>query len=148
MLAKQLYPVSPVALAIIAGATTPAAAFAGAKCWSSTLGCEMIWDGAAWRICPTYSAPITIGVATYTVPNGVSELIFNVACTVTLPAPASYAGRALYMKNTSALAVSSATANVAPIGSAIAGTAILIAFAAKWVRLVSNGAAWVVMAGN
>lgn len=68
--------------------------------------------------------------------------------TVTLPDPATFPGRELMFKTTTAFTVISATANVAPLTSTTAGTAILAATAGKWATLVSNGTAWVIMQGN
>lgn len=149
MFGKQLFPESLPALAIVAGATTPAPANAGAHCWSSTLACEMIWDGAAWRIMPLpLRAATSVAAATYTVAASDTDIIFSVACTVTLPAAASYPGRELNLKNIAALAVISNAANVKPLATNVAATAILAATAGKFCRMVSDGASWVVMSAN
>jgi hypothetical protein len=66
-------------------------------------------------------------------------------CTVTLPAAASWAGRQVVFKNLQAQALVSASSNVAPIGSATPGTAILPATVGAWATLVSDGTNWVVM---
>lgn len=68
--------------------------------------------------------------------------------TVILTDPTTCAGRSLHFKNLAAFTVVSASANVAPLDSETAGTAILAATAGKWVHLQSNGTVWVVMAGN
>lgn len=65
--------------------------------------------------------------------------------TVTLPTASSYTGREIMIKTIAAQAVNSASSNVAPIGSATAGTAILAATAGKWATLVSDGTNWIVM---
>lgn len=67
-------------------------------------------------------------------------------CTVTLSDPTSCGGRAVTFKNLQAQALVSASSNVAPIGSATPGTAILPATAGAWATLVSDGTNWVVMA--
>jgi hypothetical protein len=67
------------------------------------------------------------------------------ACTVTLPAASLWGGRAVGFKNLQAQALVSASSNVAPIGSATPGTAILPATVGAWATLVSNGTNWVVM---
>ena len=67
-------------------------------------------------------------------------------CTVTLPAASAWAGRAVTFKNLQAQLLVSASSNVAPIGSATPGTAILAASVGAWATLVSDGTNWVVMA--
>jgi hypothetical protein len=67
-------------------------------------------------------------------------------CTVTLPAASSAPGRAVTFKNLQAQTLISASSNVAPIGSATPGTAILAASVGAWATLVSDGTNWVVMA--
>lgn len=66
-------------------------------------------------------------------------------CTVTLPAASSSGGRAVTFKNLQAQTLVSASSNVAPIGSASPGTAILAASVGAWATLVSDGSNWVVM---
>lgn len=67
-------------------------------------------------------------------------------CTVTLPAASSWGGRAVTFKNLQAQTLVSASSNVAPIGSATPGTAILPGLVGAWATLVSDGTNWVVMA--
>jgi hypothetical protein len=67
---------------------------------------------------------------------------------VTLPAANTCAGRQLYVKTIATRALNSASANVAPIGSATVGTGILTATVGKWAILVSNGTNWVIMCAN
>ena len=67
-------------------------------------------------------------------------------CTVTLPAASSWGGRAVTFKNLQAQTLVSASSNVAPIGSATPGTAILAASVGAWATVVSDGTNWVVMA--
>jgi hypothetical protein len=66
-------------------------------------------------------------------------------CIVTLPAASSWGGRSVVFKNLQAQALVSASSNVAPIGSATLGTAILPASVGAWATLVSDGTNWVVM---
>ena len=66
-------------------------------------------------------------------------------CTVTLPAASSWVGRVVVFKNLQAQTLVSASSNVAPIGSATPGTAILPATVGAWATLVSDGTNWVVM---
>jgi hypothetical protein len=67
-------------------------------------------------------------------------------CTVTLPAASAWGGRSVTFKNLQAQTLVSASSNVAPIGSATPGTAILAASVGAWATLVSDGTNWVVMA--
>ena len=67
-------------------------------------------------------------------------------CIVTLPAASSWGGRSVTFKNLQAQTLVSASSNVAPIGSATLGTAILAASVGAWATLVSDGTNWVVMA--
>lgn len=66
-------------------------------------------------------------------------------CTVTLPAASSWGGRSVVFKNLQAQTLVSASSDVAPIGSATPGTAILPATVGAWATLVSDGTNWVVM---
>lgn len=145
---RNMFPVGLPSLAIIAGATTPAPSQPGALAWSSTLACAMIWTGAAWWIHPFTSPPVTVAAATYTVATSDTNLIFTVACTVTLPTPANFKGRRLNVKVIGAFAISSASANVAPIASATAGTPILTAVTGKYAELVCDGTNWIVVIAN
>ena len=67
-------------------------------------------------------------------------------CIVTLPAASSWSGRQVTFKNLQAQTLVSASSDVAPIGSATPGTAILPATVGAWATLVSDGTNWVVMA--
>jgi hypothetical protein len=67
-------------------------------------------------------------------------------CTVTLPPASNWGGRSVTFKNLQAQTLVSASSNVAPIGSATPGTAILPATVGAWATLVSDGTNWVVMA--
>lgn len=94
------------------------------------------------------TAPV-IKTADFTVGDTETFLINNKsgsACTVTLPAAASWTGRILVIKTIQAQAVNSASSNVIPIGSNSAGTAIVTNVAGSWAMLVSNGTNWVIMA--
>jgi hypothetical protein len=66
-------------------------------------------------------------------------------CIVTLPAASSWGGRQVVFKNLQAQTLVSAASDVAPIGSATLGTAILPASVGAWATLVSDGTNWVVM---
>lgn len=95
------------------------------------------------------SAPVTVNAATYTqLISDFSLLVTTTAPTITLLAAASYPGKILYINNITATAVISASANVIPLGSATAGTAILAATAGKFAMLQSNGTNWVTIMAN
>lgn len=67
------------------------------------------------------------------------------SCVVTLPAASSWGGRSVTFKNLQAQTLVSASSDVAPIGSATLGTAILPASVGAWATLVSDGTNWVIM---
>ena len=96
------------------------------------------------------SVPVTITTTPYTVTGGQNSFIFNgtSTITVTLPDAVTYSGQLIFFKTLAAQAVNSASSNVAPIGSATVGTAILAATSGKWAIMQSNGTNWVVMAAN
>jgi hypothetical protein len=92
-------------------------------------------------------APIT-KTADFTVANGEIWYINNKSgstCTVTLPAASSWTGRTLTFKNMQAQTLVSASSNVVPIDSTVAGTSILLAVVGNWVTMVSDGTNWVIM---
>lgn len=70
------------------------------------------------------------------------------AITVTFPTASANAGRVVMIKTIAAQAVNSASANVKPIDSNTAGTAIITGTAGKWAILVCDGTNWVEMAAN
>jgi hypothetical protein len=91
----------------------------------------------------------TLGSATDSVLGSDKYLIYSAACTSTLPSAASSVDRGpIFMMNTTAAAVISASSNVCPLGSAAPGTAILAATAGKWAILVSDGTNWRIVAAN
>jgi hypothetical protein len=92
---------------------------------------------------------IVTKAADFTLSNTESWVINNKSgstCTVTLPAASSWGGRQVTFKNLQAQTLVSASSNVAPIGSATPGTAILPATIGSWATLVSDGTNWVIMA--
>lgn len=93
--------------------------------------------------------PVT-KTAAFTVAANENEIICNgsASITVTLPDATTQPGRKIRLKTRAAFTVISSSANVKPLDSDTAGTAILSATAGKWAELVSDGANWVVMAGN
>lgn len=95
--------------------------------------------------------PVT-KTAAFAVANNENWIICNGASanvTVTLPNPANWVGREIMFKNLSGTyTVVSGSANVAPLNSVTAGTAILPATAGSWVTLVSDGANWIAMQGS
>jgi hypothetical protein len=92
-------------------------------------------------------APVT-KTANFTVAANETWLINNKSgstCTVTLPSPATYTGRYLTFKNMQAQTLVSASSNVVPIDSTVAGTAILLAVVGNWATMVSDGTNWIIM---
>jgi hypothetical protein len=92
---------------------------------------------------------IATKVANFTLADSEGWVINNKSgstCTVTLPAASAWGGRAVTFKNLQAQTLVSASSNVAPIGSATPGIAILAASVGAWATLVSDGTNWVVMA--
>jgi hypothetical protein len=86
--------------------------------------------------------------ADFTVADDEGWLINNKTgstCIVTLPDATLWAGRQLVFKNLQAQTLVSDASNVAPIGSATPGTAILPATVGAWATLVSDEVNWVIM---
>ena len=93
------------------------------------------------------SAPVT-KTANFTVAANETWLINNKSgstCTVTLPSASLYVGRYLTFKNMQAQTLVSASSNVVPIDSTVAGTAILLAVVGNWATMVSDGTNWIIM---
>jgi hypothetical protein len=65
--------------------------------------------------------------------------------TLTFPAASSWPGRYITVKNLQTQTVVSASSNIVPIGSAVAGTAILLGVVGNWATMVSDGTNWVIM---
>ena len=93
-----------------------------------------------------FTAPVTV-TADFTV--GTSSWYINnksgSTCTVTLPTPSSYVGRQITFKNMQAQLLNSASSNVVPIDSTVAGTSILLNVIGNWATIVSDGTNWVIM---
>lgn len=93
--------------------------------------------------------PVTINAATKTVQVTEFALRFTTtSCTVTLPSAATFTGRILLLSTVTANSVTSASANVVPLGSAVAGTAILAATAGRFAVLQSDGSLWYTLLAN
>tara|TARA_R110000868_G_scaffold56524_1_gene174905 strand:+ start:1566 stop:2294 length:729 start_codon:yes stop_codon:yes gene_type:complete len=93
--------------------------------------------------------PVITVTSNFTLDNTAGWVINNKSgstCTVTLPSAATATGRVVTFKNLQLQTLVSASSNVAPIGSATPGTAILPATVGAWATLVSDGTNWVVMA--
>jgi len=107
-------------------------------------------DNLGVKGCIASKAPVTLSGTTGSVGTADSSIIINSSggFTLTLPSASSYPGRWLTIKTIAANAVTSASSNVVPIGSATAGTAILAATAGKFIRLQSDGTNWVAMEAN
>lgn len=96
------------------------------------------------------STPVYSVSTTYTVGVTDSAIIANptAAMVITLLSAATYPGREMIIKNTSAYAITSASANVVPITAVSPGSALVAAGPGKWVSLRSDGANWQVLMGN
>jgi hypothetical protein len=95
----------------------------------------------------TVSAPVT-KTANFTVADGEAWIINNKSgstCTVTLPTASAWVGRQLIFKNMQAQTLVSASSNVVPLDSTVAGTAILLDVVGNWATMVSDGTNWVIM---
>jgi len=105
--------------------------------------------GAMTGLRSGYVAPVT-KTGDFTLGANENEVICNgtASITVTLPSASSFVGRKVRIKTRAAFTVISASSNVKPLDTDTAGTAILAATAGKWAELVSDGANWVIMAGN
>ena len=93
------------------------------------------------------AAPVSTAI-NLTVATTTKSIICTAVAVLTLPAPATYTGRELLIKNTTAATVTSASANVVPLLGGAASTAILAATAGKTATLVSDGTNWIIMASN
>ena len=88
----------------------------------------------------TVTADFTVGTSSWYINNKSGS-----TCVVTLPTPSSYVGRQITIKNMQAQLVNSASSNVVPIDSTIAGTSILLNVIGNWATMVSDGTNWVIM---
>lgn len=94
-------------------------------------------------------APSSVNAATYTVGADDYSLRFTTTnCTVTLPSAVASTGRILVLNTITANSVASASSNVIPLGSNVAGTAILSASAGKFAMLQSDGSNWITLLAN
>jgi len=91
------------------------------------------------------SAPVTKSGTSGAQGAAENSLIINASGAYTLTLLAPSAGRMLLIKSLAAFAISSASANVCPLGSATPGTAILTAGVGKWAILQGDGTNWIVM---
>lgn len=88
----------------------------------------------------TVTADFTVGTSAWYINNKSGS-----TCTVTLPTASLWSGRQLTFKNMQAQTLVSASSNVVPIDSTVAGTAILLAVVGNWATMVSDGTNWVIM---
>lgn len=107
------------------------------------------FTGAITSTSATLARGYVAGTATtYTVLSTDTHISWSATATTTFTLPTATLGRELYIRNTTAFAINSASANVLPLTSNTAGTAILAATAGKFAKLVGNGTNWVVMMAN
>jgi hypothetical protein len=94
-----------------------------------------------------FKSPTTVAAATYTQLTTDSTLDVTVtALTLTLLAAATYPGQVLYIRaSTATTAITSASSNVVPFGTTIAGIAVMVS-GGKFTVLQSNGTNWLVIA--
>jgi hypothetical protein len=93
-------------------------------------------------------ATVLTKTADYTITGTDTWIINNKtgsSLTLTFPAASSWPGRYITVKNLQTQTVVSASSNIVPIGSAVAGTAILLGVAGNWATMVSDGTNWVIM---
>ena len=95
----------------------------------------------------TFQVPGAIKTANFTVGDNDRYIICNGSGTLvaTLPDPAVWPGREIYIKTIANHKVDSASSNVKPIATNTAGVAIVANTAGKAALLVSDGTDWVVM---
>lgn len=95
----------------------------------------------------TFQVPGAIKTADFTVGDNDRYIICNGSGTLlaTLPDPALWLGREIYIKTIANHKVDSASSDVKPINSNTAGIAIVANTAGKAALLVSDGTNWVVM---
>ena len=93
-----------------------------------------------------WQVPATVSAATYSVNDTDVAVQFQAACVVALPLEAT--GRVLLLSTLTADAVTSAEANVVPLGSTTPGTAILAATAGKFAMLQNDGTNWITLQAN
>jgi hypothetical protein len=107
------------------------------------------FTGAITSTSATLARGYVAGTATtYSVLATDTHISWSATATTTFTLPTATLGRELYIRNTTAFAINSASANVLPLTSTTAGTAILAATAGKFAKLVGNGTNWVVMMAN
>jgi len=92
-------------------------------------------------------APTEVSSTPYTVTSTDNWIIHTRAGTtsINLPAPASWTGREITLKNTTAFVVTSSSSNVVPLAGGAATTALLLGTAGLFTTIVSNGTNWVKM---
>jgi hypothetical protein len=120
--------------------------------FDQTPSSDTVHVGALYANTLGLAIPVTETAATHVVATTTSSLICNrtTTITVTLPDPATFSGRILYIKqiNASAGTVISNASNVVPLNGGAAGTAILAATQGKFAMLQSDGTNWIIMMAN
>jgi len=96
------------------------------------------------------TTPVAITTTTYAMLTTDTVLLFQgaSACAVTLQDITSQIGNTILLVNLTAFAITSALADVLPLGSLVAGTAILSATVGKWALMQFNGTYWQIIANN
>ena len=121
------------------GATTPAAVTGTTVKGNTAVQTAGFFQG---------TTPTAVTATSYTVLGTDNFVQYAATATSTVTLGTATAGRMLWVRNSTAFAINSASSNVLPLTSTTAGTAILTATAGKWALLVGNGTNWVIMSGN
>lgn len=109
-------------------------------------------NGANWVVVEQselVSPVVSTAASSYVVTDTDTAISFTgTGCNVTLPSAASYPGRQLLMRTTTANPVNSLASNIGTLNGGVT-SAILVATAGKWTILQSDGGSfWQVMAAN
>jgi len=109
------------------------------------LGGNMSINGA---VAITGSAGFTTSYTVQPTDTWLTAYSLTGTCTLTLPTPASNAGRMLFVRTQSAQLVNSASNNVTALASGGVTNAILTNTAGKWALLFCDGSYWNIFAAN
>jgi len=113
-----------------------------------TTGQVLTSNGSGIPTWKTFGSTVLTKTADYTIADTDTWIINNKsgsAMTLTFPTASLWTSRYITVKNMQAQLVNSATSNVVPLDSTVAGTAILLNVVGNWATLVSDGTNWVIM---
>lgn len=125
-----------ISMAVAVGATTPVGAGPGARIWSTTTGCELVWDGTQWIL------PIEIGAYTATNASDVvnSTTTGSDVMTFAVKSGVSYVFDAYLICRAAAATTGIQVAANGPATSALAYWADT--FTSTTGRVLANASAW------